>query len=185
MGKRTCVASLALSAPVLLAILLAGCNGGPPSREPTPTEAPSASPTVTVEPTPTASPEEAVKEAYLHYWEVYGEALLNLDGSRLSEVMTGPRLERALQEIQQLEEQGRAVKIVVESRPVVVEVGSDEALVLDEYENRSYLIDAETKEPLSEPPTTGETIRDRVTLTRVGDTWKVLDTVRGCEFLFS
>jgi hypothetical protein len=133
---------------------------------------------VTVEPTPTASPEETVEEAYLHYWEVYGEALFNLDNSRLSEVMTGPRLERALEEIERLQEQGRAVKIVVENRPVVVEVEGDEALVLDEYENRSYLIDAATKEPLSEPPTTGETIRDRVTLTQVGTTWKVLDTVR-------
>ncbi len=178
MRKRTRVVLLALSASGLLAILLAGCNGGTPSQEPTATEAPSRSPTVTVEPTPTAAPEEAIKEAYLHYWEVYGEALFNLDSSRLSEVMTGPRLERALQEIEQLEEQGRAVRIVVENRPVVVEVEGDEALVLDEYENRSYLIDAATKEPLSEPPTTGETIRDRVTLTRVGDTWKVLDTVR-------
>lgn len=178
MRKRTCVALLALSASALLAIFLAGCNGGAPSQEPIPTEAPSPSPAVTVEPTPTAAPEEAVKEAYLHYWGVYAEALFNLDSSRLSEVMTGPRLERALQEIEQLEEQGRAVKIVVENRPVVVEVQRDEALVLDEYENRSYLIDAATKEPLSEPPTRGETIRDRVTLTRVGDTWKVLDTVR-------
>ncbi len=165
MRKRTRVVLLALSASGLLAILLAGCNGGTPSQEPTATEAPSRSPTVTVEPTPTAAPEEAIKEAYLHYWEVYGEALFNLDSSRLSE-------------IEQLEEQGRAVRIVVENRPVVVEVEGDEALVLDEYENRSYLIDAATKEPLSEPPTTGETIRDRVTLTRVGDTWKVLDTVR-------
>jgi hypothetical protein len=179
MSKKASAAFLTLSASMLLGILLAACNGGPPSQEPTPTEAPSPSlGTVTVEPTPTASPEETVKEAYLHYWEVYSEALFNLDSSRLSEVMTGPRLERALQEIERLQEQGRAVKIVVENRPVVVQVEGDQAVVLDEYENRSHFIDPETKEPLSEPPATGETIRDRVTLTRVGDTWKVLDTVR-------
>lgn len=178
MGNTTYAALRTLSASVLLGFLLAGCNGGPSSQQSTPTEVPSSAPTVTAEPTPTASPEEAVKDAYLHYWEVYGEALFNLDSSRLTEVMTGPRLERALQEIEQLEEQGRAVKIVVENRPVVVEVEGDQAVVLDEYENRSHFIDLETKEPLSEPPATGETIRDRVTLTRVGDTWRVLDTVR-------
>jgi hypothetical protein len=170
---------LILSASAMLAIVLAACNGGPPSHQPTPTEAPSPFlGQATAEPTATGSPEQTVKEAYLHYWGVYSEALFNLDSSRLSEVMTGPRLERALQEIERLEKQDRAVKIVVENRPVVVQVEGDQAVVLDEYENRSHFIDPETKEPLSEPPTTGETIRDRVTLTRVGDTWKVLDTVR-------
>ena len=178
MGKRASAAFLSLSASVLLGIFLAACNGATPSSEPTPKESPSPAGTVTVEPTPTASPEEAVKETYLHYWEVYSESLFNLDSTRLSEIMTGPRVERALEEIERLQEQGRAVKIVVENRPVVVQVEGDQAVVLDEYENRSHFIDPETKEPLSEPPATGETIRDRVTLTRVGDTWKVLDTVR-------
>ncbi|MDR7551262.1 MAG: hypothetical protein QN131_15215, partial [Armatimonadota bacterium] len=109
MGTKASAAFLTLSASVLLGILLAACNGATPSSEPTPKESPSPAGTVTVELTPTASPEEAVKQAYLHYWEVYSEALFNLDSSRLSEVMTGPRLERALQEIERLQEQGRAV----------------------------------------------------------------------------
>jgi hypothetical protein len=166
---------------VALTLLLTACNGGDggqstPSASSTPAATQTAAPTVV--PTATPSVEEEVSQAYLHYWEVYSEALYNLDTSRLSEVMTGPRLERALEEVQGLQDQGRAVKIVVDNRPVVVQAGSDQAVVLDSYENRSYFIDPVTKEPLSQPPETAETIRDRVTLTRVGGTWKVLDTVR-------
>ena len=164
-----------------LMLLLTACNGGgggqsTPSASSTPAATRTATPAVS--PTATPSVEQEVSQAYLHYWEVYGEALYNMDTSRLSEVMTGPRLERALAEVSNLRDQNRAVKIVVDNRPVVVQVEGDQAVVLDSYENRSYLIDPVTKEPLSQPSDTAETIRDRVTLTRVGGIWKVLDTVR-------
>jgi len=141
---------------------------------------PSPAVTETAEATPTPTIEEEVSEAYLRYWDVYSEGLFDLETSRFDEVMRGPRLERAVDEIESLRQDGRAVKIVVENHPVVVKVEGDEAVVFDEYENDSYLIDPETKEPVGDPGT-GEVIRDTVTLTRSGQTWKVLDSVREVE----
>ena len=166
-----------------MALLLAACNGGgsqpaTPTGEPSPMPSPAV--TETAEATPTPTIEEEVSEAYLRYWDVYSEGLFDLETSRFDEVMRGPRLERAVDEIESLRQDGRAVKIVVENHPVVVKVEGDEAVVFDEYENDSYLIDPETKEPVGDPGT-GEVIRDTVTLTRSGQTWKVLDSVREVE----
>jgi len=166
---------------VALTLLLAACNGGDDgqsARDASPTPVITRTTTPAVSPTAAPSVEEEVSQAYLHYWEVYSEALYNLDTIHLGEVMTGPRLERALTEVTDLRAQNRAVKIAVENQPVVVQAGSDQAVILDSYENRSYLIDPVTKQPLSQPPETAETIRDRVTMTKLGGTWKVLDTVR-------
>ena len=171
---------------VATALALSGCDGGEGEGErangqgsPTPaaTATATVAPTQTPSATATTSPEEQVSQAYLHYWDVYADALYNLDTSRLTDVMTGPRLERALNEVKQLRDQGRAVRIVVENHPVVVQIESDRAVVYDEYENRSYFIDPTTKEALNRTEGS-QTIRDTVTLTRVGQTWKVLDTVR-------
>lgn len=169
-----------------LTLAVFGCGGGEGegervngqgSRSPAATATATAAPTHTPTATATLSPEEEVEAAYLRYWDVYADAVYNLDTSRLPDVMTGPRLERGLNEIQQLRDEGRAVDIVVENHPVVVQIEGDRAVVYDEYENRSYFIDPTTKEALSHPEGS-QTIRDTVTLTRVGQTWKVLDTVR-------
>lgn len=114
---------------------------------------------------------------YLTYWEVYADALYNLDETKLNDVMTGPRLERALTEVQNLRAQNRAVKIDVENQPVVVKVAGDEAMILDRYENRSHFVEPSSKKPLTQP-SSSEGLRDMVSLIRVGAVWKVLDIVR-------
>jgi len=171
---------------VAMALAVSGCDGGDGdggrvNGQGSPTPAATATATVVPTQTPTASAspsaEDEVIAAYLHYRDVYADAVYNLDTSRLAEVMTGPRLERGLNEIQDLRDQGRAVDIVVENDPVVVQIEGDRAVVHDEYENGSYFIDPTTKEPLSSPEGS-QTIRDTVTLTRVDQTWKVLDTLR-------
>jgi hypothetical protein len=135
-----------------------------------------ATPVATVAVTP-SSIEGAVLLAYENYWMVYSEALYNLDSTRLPEVMTGPRLDRALSEIQNLKRDGRAVRIAVENTPIVVSVNGDTAVVLDKYKNQSFFVNPTTKQPITQPGTS-ETIQDSVTLTRVGTSWKVLDAVR-------
>lgn len=166
-----------------LVLTLSGCDGGggggraDGQASPTPAATATAAPTQTPAASASPSAEEEVITAYLHYWEVYADAVYNLDTSRLAEVMTGPRLERGMNEVQDLRDQGRAVDIVVENDPVVVQIQGDRAVVHDEYENRSYFIDPTTKEPLSSPEGS-QTIRDTVTLTKVDRTWKVIDTVR-------
>jgi len=167
----------------LAAILLAvGCRGAdqPPSPTWTPTDTPTIATTVAPTPTPTPSLEEEVLSAYARYWDVYADALLRLDGSRLSEVMTGPRLQRAIDEIEDLRSQGRAVRVLVQNAPLVAATGADEAAIVDEYVNSSYLIDASTQEPIGDR---GEpnTLRDTFTLVLEEDGWKVRDSLRQVE----
>jgi hypothetical protein len=155
--------------------VLTACGGDGGTGTATPSPRPSTAETVSA--SPTTSVEEAVTAGYLQYWHVYSDALYNLDGSRLSDVMTGPRLQRAINEVSALLQQGRAVKIEVSNQPVVLQINGDRATVFDEYQNRSGFIDPATKEPLSSPGA-AEVIRDSVTLTQIDGVWKVLDSVR-------
>jgi hypothetical protein len=156
-----------------------GDDDGDPTPSPTATTAnPSPTATVVAQPTATPDPEAEVLTAYAEYWKVYIEALRNRDDGRLDEVMTGPRLQRGLQEIADLHAQGRAVQLVVDNRPVVLEIRGDLALISDEYENNSYYIDPVTKEPVGATPVGSETLKDLITLQRVDGVWKVRDGVR-------
>jgi hypothetical protein len=164
-----------------LLVLVAACGGGEDAiGTPTPAATaalPSSSPTV-VRPTATLSPEGEVLADYANYWEVYAHALRDRDAGLLDDVMTGPRLDRALNEVADLVNQGKAVELVVNSRPVVVEIDGDRAFVLDEYQNQSHFIDPVTKKALQPTPAPGSTLRDRVTLQRSGEVWKVMESVR-------
>lgn len=165
---------------LLLAALAAACGGD--DADPTPTTTAtvadtSSTPTVP-QPTATPDPEAEVLAGYERYWEVYAEALRNRDDSRLDEVMTGPRLERGLQEIAGLVADDRAVEQVVHLNPIVVEIVGDQAVVFDEYENFSYYVDPATHQPLRPTPSTPQVLRDTVTMHRIDGVWKVFDGIR-------
>src|SRR6266508_601453 len=78
---------------VLLAVLAAGLlvgflalgdsDGSSGSTRTTPPDSPSETPT---------DVRAQVEQAYLDHWEVYADALLTLDGSRLSDVLAGAAL---------------------------------------------------------------------------------------------
>lgn len=149
------------------------CRGGnSPTATPTATVA-TATPTATSTP----SPEAAVLNAYTRYWQVYSQAIFDLDESHLIEVMTGPRLDRAHDEIRALMAKGQAVKIVVTNQPQIASIQGDTAVLIDMYQNGSYVIDAGTKQPITGAGTPN-VLKDAVTLQRVDGTWKVRDTVR-------
>ncbi len=169
---------------VLMGVLLAGCGGGGSNASPsTATLAPSPSPTERTTPGLTATPsptiEQVVSQAYLRYWQVYSDALFNLDVSRLGEVMTGPELEGARKEIEALRQRGRAAKIAVEHNFFIADLNSNtgSATIHDDYSNRSYEVDAETKQMIGQPAP-GTKISDTYFLVVEGGTWKVRDGIR-------
>lgn len=167
---------LTFAALVGTTLLLFGCGFRGEPADGASADAPAATATVTPTVEPVMEPEEALLKAYAHYWQVYAESLLNLDKSQLVEVMTGPRLEQGLDEIEKLRGRDRAVRTVVESHPLVVKIAADRAVLVDDYDSRSYLVDPVSKTAPREPDQV-EKFRDIVTLVRVGTTWKVFETV--------
>lgn len=108
----------------LLALAMAACGGG--NADPTPAATatvtvalPALSPTV---PSPTATPsvEEEILVAYLDYWELYAEAVLNLDASVLTGAASEAELQQVQDEIEGFQAEGLALRVVIEHRPVVI-----------------------------------------------------------------
>ena len=171
-----------LAALAVVVVALGACNGGggeptTPAGEPSP--GPSPAVTATAEATPTPALEDQVSEAYLDYWQVYADAVFDLDETRLTEAMTGQQLERTRQEIESLRQKGRAAKIVVEHDFFIVDVDpvAGTARIRDQYANRSYEVDAETKEMIGEAAP-GTLVTDTYLLVKEGETWKVRDGIR-------
>jgi len=168
----------------LIALLLTVCNGEggeptTPAGEPSHTPSPAVTATAEAKPTPTPSVEEEVSEAYLNYWQVYADAVFDLDETRLTEAMSEQQLERTRQEIENLRQRGRAAKIVVEHDFFIVDLDpvAGTATVRDQYANRSYEVDAETKEMIGEAAP-GTLVTDTYFLVKEGETWKVRDGIR-------
>lgn len=171
-------ATVAVAAIGLAVSLSCGGDDNAPMEATATATVPQATETATATP----SPEDDVSQAYLRYWAVYSDAVFNLDESVLDQVMTGPQLERTLGEIDMLRIRGRAAKIDVEHNFFVVEVDTTAgtATVRDDYVNRSYEVDAQTREMVGEPAA-GLVIRDTFFLAKEEDTWKVRDGVRQSE----
>lgn len=93
----------------------------------------------------------AIARAYLHYWEVYGDAVSSLDPSHLVEAMAGTELEGRQKQIADLQAKHQAAHIDVTHSYVIVVMGPTKAAVEDRYLNKSVLVDATTKRPLENP----------------------------------
>jgi hypothetical protein len=143
---------------VFLGALAAGaalaCGGSADPATPTPTAASRATATsaptsaATAPPTEaSASLEEEIADAYLAYWEAYKAALLNLDASLVEDVAAGEELERIRGQIEGLKADGVAARVVVEHDFAVVQTDEESAVVIDEFLDRSFYVDAVTKQP--------------------------------------
>ena len=121
--------------------------------------------------------EREVEDAYLRYWEVLKFAYLNLDTSRLNEVMAGAELSRQEAVIRDLQAKGRAARLEVDHRMAFANVSSERAVVYDEYLNRSVFIDPATKQEFAtrEPPSVEKISFE---LRKVSGSWKVVDGAR-------
>ena len=95
----------------------------------------------------------------------------------MSEVMAGAELERTRTQIAELRAQWRAAKIVVEPRIAFLRVSDSSADLYDEYFNKSYLVDAQTKQPMQQPGP-GGTAKVSYQLERADGVWRVIDGTR-------
>jgi len=166
-----------LTIPVIL-WGLAACDGGNDQDKSDTT--PTAARTSTAG-TATSSPpaEDEISAAYLKYWDVYADAVFNLDETGLEEVLTGPQLQRTRYEINSLRQRARAAKIVVEHNFLIVDqdAAAGTATIRDGYTNSSYEVDAASKEIVGDPAP-GTVLTDTYFLVKEGGVWKVQDGIR-------
>jgi hypothetical protein len=173
----------------LLSVLAAGCEllGRRPAAAPDPTTQPAptlAPPVATatpepVPPTPTAAPiplelRHEIEDAYVHFWRVRADAVLQLDPSRLPEVTAGDALQREQAWIAQLRGEGRTSRIIVDLRFRVVRATETTATVQDDVQDRSYDVDAKTKAPLGPIPQQAEVLKASFDLEKIDGVWKVV-----------
>ena len=168
MFRRLLVAAVVLGA-------LAGCGGSEGGEGPSATiQAADADPTTTST-TAALTPEEEVEAAYLRSWEVYAEAMRELDDSRLAEVFADELLDARTKEIADLRAAGHAAIIDIDHDYVIDVFVEDRALVTENYFNRSVLIDATTEEHLE--PVPNEVVRRQYELRRLEGSWKVVSAI--------
>jgi hypothetical protein len=125
-------------------------------------------------PSPTATSTDVktqVERAYLHYWDVYTEANLKLDTSRLGEVLTGEALTNVRDQIEEQKSKNQPVRIRVEHKYSIVLVDDATATVDDTYVNHSQRLDPRTGEPVEKDP--NQPVRRTYTLKKVDGSWKV------------
>jgi hypothetical protein len=167
-----------ITVSLLLAALAAACGGDDADPTPTATAAADPSPTPTSQqPTSTPDPGAEVITAYLRYWELYAEAVLNLDHNVLIGVASEEELQQVQAEIETLRADGVALRVVIEHRPTVIELTDTTATVFDEMTNNSFYVDPETHEP-PEGEGSGETLVDTFFLEKVDGQWIVIRSIR-------
>jgi hypothetical protein len=101
-------------------------------------------------PLPTAAPDvaAAVSGAYLQYWSVRADALLNLDPANLDQVAAGDELSALNRDITDLSGQGKALRTDVQHDMSVLTVFDDKALVSDRIRDSSVSVDPDTHQTL-------------------------------------
>jgi len=123
---------------------------------------------------PTITPTEVkvqVEQAYLHYWDVYADAMLHLDSSHLSEVLADKALTHHLNELQTQRTKDQPVRISVEHDYIITKVNATTYSIDDNFINHSVRLDPKTMQPIESDPK--KRIRRSYNLEKVNETWKV------------
>jgi hypothetical protein len=166
-----------------LAVAVASCTGGDdPESAPTtttgePTSTTTTAPERLASTTTTAfdpsSVEGAVEAAYLRSWDVYADAVydLELDEPALAEVYAGVSLRNLVNEIRDRATQRRAALVRVEHNYEITVTAPTSAVVVDAYRNHQVLVDAVTKVPLEADP--NEEMLYSFSMTLVDGRWHV------------
>jgi len=116
-----------------------------------------------------------VERAYLEHWDVYAEALLSLDGSRLPDVLAGAALEAVQKQLEELRAADQPARVRVEHRYRITIINDRTAVVDDRYVNHTVRLDPDTLEPIESDP--NQRVHKSYTLKKVGGVWKVTDIV--------
>jgi hypothetical protein len=160
-----------------LALVVLACGGDDDGARAT---AETTSPTAPPRPTTTtstiydpATTEGQVEAAYLKSWDVYADAVYNLelDEAALESVYGGEHLATARTEIGARIRDGRAALVRVEHSYDVEVLSADQARLTDTYRNHQQLIDPMTKRPVEADP--NEVVTDVVDMRRIGARWTV------------
>jgi hypothetical protein len=170
------------------AALLAACSndssGAPAATTERPTTTAPASTTTssTAPPRPTSttttmfdptSVEGQVEAAYLKSWDVYAEAIYNLelDEKALAEVYADPLLDVLRKELLGRVKDARAAFVDVEHAYDIVMSDSELASVVENMTNHQVLIDPSTKRPVEPDPNEKQLLN--FVMKKVNGTWRV------------
>jgi hypothetical protein len=158
----------------LTVVAVVGCGAdSPPS--PATTTATAASATTAVAPSTTVSAKAELLAAYNRSWQVYADALLRLDPSRLGSAFAGSALRAAQQEVATQKANNQPVRIEVEHHPRVLLVTATDGVVADEGVNHSVVLDPATGKPTEPDP--NERFRERRSFKFLDDSWKVVEII--------
>jgi hypothetical protein len=127
-------------------------------------------PPVTTSTTPT-DPQAQVEQAYLDAWDVWADALLQLDASRLPEAFTGRALELIAGQVEEQSQSNEPVRIRAEHNYTITILDAQTASVDDRYINHNVRLDPDTLEPIEEDPNRRE--HRSFTLKLVDGIWKI------------
>jgi hypothetical protein len=174
--ERPVRAVLALLA-IVTCVLAMSCSGGNAETGGNAATSEPNSPATGATATPTATPEDEVLAAYFRYWDAYSKALLEVDARLVEGVAGGEELRRIQTEVAELKALGRAARVVTTHKPVVIEVTSTSARLLDEMVNNSFYVDPVTKDPPIASGS-GEVLRDTFYLELMNGRWLVTRSTR-------
>jgi hypothetical protein len=142
---------------------------------PSPTLALAAIPAPTALPTVEPVLADEVGKAYVTYWRVRSQALLELDPVHLPDVMDGEYLNQFETQLKSLQMQGRAIKTQVTLNYVVVQASNETATIHDRVEDDSFYVVPGTQDPLTPPA--NDVLRLELKLRKSEGSWKVIDSV--------
>src|SRR5437868_13701579 len=83
-----------------------------------------------------------VEAAYSQYWDARAQAVWTLDAAPLDDVATGDEILALRRDVDQLRNDGRAIKVEVQHQFTVIRVDGDVAQVLDRLRDFSIYVDA-------------------------------------------
>lgn len=171
---------------VVLALGVASCGGdsGADARSTTTaaertttsstTEAPERAASTTTTAYDPAAVEGQVEAAYLRSWDVYADAVYNLelDEAALAEVYAEDALSTQVSEIRRRIQDNTPSLVRVDHSYTISLSGTASANVIDQFVNHQVRVDPATKQPIEPDPNERSLLNFRMAL--IGGSWKVV-----------